>query len=130
MAIRNPQAPNAVVRHHHFCPNPQTLTNNAFQLALRQDLDGLPALAYRQASDMAARPQEHGIQVHIFEDETQNTPDSVFPNNWFSTHSGGMLPYILCLQRIVEMKKEPMLSICCKFLSCSGCGGLLGLRSR
>jgi hypothetical protein len=89
MAIRNPQAPNAVVRHHHFCPNPQTLTNNAFQLALRQDLEGLPALAYRQASDMAARLQEHGIQVHIFEDETHNTPDSVFPNNWFSTHSGG-----------------------------------------
>jgi hypothetical protein len=27
--------------------------------------------------------------VHIFEDEGSETPDSVFPNNWFSTHAGG-----------------------------------------
>jgi hypothetical protein len=34
--------------------------------------------------------QDHGIAVHLFEDtEAGNTPDSVFPNNWFSTHAGG-----------------------------------------
>jgi hypothetical protein len=27
--------------------------------------------------------------VHLFEDEGRQTPDSVFPNNWFSTHAGG-----------------------------------------
>jgi hypothetical protein len=30
-----------------------------------------------------------GVRVHLFEDEGTATPDSVFPNNWFSTHSGG-----------------------------------------
>ena len=29
------------------------------------------------------------MRVHLFEDETASAPDSVFPNNWFSTHSGG-----------------------------------------
>ena len=27
--------------------------------------------------------------MHLFEDEGTGTPDLVFPNNWFSTHSGG-----------------------------------------
>ena len=27
--------------------------------------------------------------MHLFEDQTAQTPDSVFPNNWFSTHPGG-----------------------------------------
>ena len=29
------------------------------------------------------------MTVHLFEDEGTKTPDSVFPNNWFSTHAGG-----------------------------------------
>jgi len=30
------------------------------------------------------------VRVHIFDDlGEKETPDSVFPNNWFSTHSGG-----------------------------------------
>ncbi|KXI28880.1 citrulline utilization hydrolase CtlX [Paraglaciecola hydrolytica] len=91
MAIRNPQAPSAVVmvRPHHFCPNPQTQADNSFQSPLPQNSETLHALAYRQASDVAAKLTDCGIQVHIFEDETRDTPDSVFPNNWFSTHSGG-----------------------------------------
>ena len=30
-----------------------------------------------------------GSGVHLFEDKSRETPDSVFPNNWFSTHPGG-----------------------------------------
>lgn len=30
------------------------------------------------------------MRVHLFEDTgARNTPDAVFPNNWFSTHAGG-----------------------------------------
>ena len=29
------------------------------------------------------------MTVHLFEDEAADHPDSVFPNNWFSTHAGG-----------------------------------------
>src|SRR6185312_4845913 len=35
------------------------------------------------------RLSELGVTVHLFEDESAEHPDSVFPNNWFSTHSGG-----------------------------------------
>ncbi len=29
--------------------------------------------------------------MHVFDDETGAHPDSVFPNNWFSTHAGGRI---------------------------------------
>ena len=33
-----------------------------------------------------------GVRVHVFDDFGQlDTPDSVFPNNWFSTHAGGRI---------------------------------------
>lgn len=30
-----------------------------------------------------------GVRVHVFNDEDHTRPDSVFPNNWLSTHAGG-----------------------------------------
>lgn len=30
-----------------------------------------------------------GVRVHLFDDEDPARCDSVFPNNWFSTHAGG-----------------------------------------
>jgi hypothetical protein len=44
----------------------------------------------RAEIDVAAETlRSHGVAVHLFEDEGTATPDSVFPNNWFSTHAGG-----------------------------------------
>jgi hypothetical protein len=38
----------------------------------------------------AQRLSDAGVRVHVFDDPGDNgTPDSVFPNNWFSTHPGG-----------------------------------------
>lgn len=91
--IRSIQAPQAVVmvRPHRFTPNPQTAADNSFQ---QTDLDKEEAeiakLAYDEVGMAAATLDRHGIKVHLFEDMGQcNTPDSVFPNNWFSTHPGG-----------------------------------------
>lgn len=110
MAVRNPQAPSAVVmvRPHHFCPNPQTQADNSFQSALPQNPETLSALAYRQASDVAAQLTDYGVQVHIFEDETRETPDSVFPNNWFSTHSGGHIAIypMFAVNRRIEKRTD------------------------
>ncbi|QHJ10924.1 hypothetical protein FX988_01146 [Paraglaciecola mesophila] len=99
MSKRNPQAPSAVImiRPHYFYANPQTEGDNAFQrlasdeakiAQLTSDVS-LRKQAYAQVTHAAEILNSHGIRVHIFEDETQETPDSVFPNNWFSTHSGG-----------------------------------------
>nr|WP_315495746.1 arginine deiminase-related protein [uncultured Rhodoferax sp.] len=88
-----PQAPRAVVmvRPHHFTPNPQTAADNAFQ---RSDANRQPSevaqQAYAEVTEAARTLQQHGVQVHLFEDEQPGrTPDAVFPNNWFSTHAGG-----------------------------------------
>ena len=89
-----PQAPASVamIRPHHFSPNPQTADDNSFQ-AQQWDMDNnqLSTLAYQQMSNAVGLLEQEGIRVHLFEDETKDTPDSVFPNNWFSTHAGGYI---------------------------------------
>jgi hypothetical protein len=88
-----PEAPSAVVmvRPHHFTPNPQTAADNAFQCkSPGESANTLAQLAYQEVSEAALKLQAHGVRVHLFEDEVPGrTPDSVFPNNWFSTHAGG-----------------------------------------
>ncbi len=88
--MNNLQAPSAVVmiRPHHFCSNPDTQGDNAFQTST-----GEPELVRKKALqefDTAVQTlRDSGVRVHIFDDTGTTTPDSVFPNNWFSTHSGG-----------------------------------------
>jgi len=82
------QAPGAVVmiRPHHFRPNPQTAADNTFQRDADHDVS---RAAYDACTRVAEALQAAGVRVHLFEDETDTRPDSVFPNNWFSTHAGG-----------------------------------------
>lgn len=84
------QAPSAVVmiRPHHFTVNAETAADNRFQVSGSIGSD-LPAMAYDEITRAAATLESHGIAVHLFEDDGRRTPDSVFPNNWFSTHAGG-----------------------------------------
>jgi len=97
MNYRNPQAPNSVimVRPHHFKPNPETVNDNSFQVQRIQtqykecEVQMIAKGAYDEFTDSAQTLKEAGIEVHIFEDKTTETPDSVFPNNWLTTHSGG-----------------------------------------
>ena len=92
MAISSIQAPSAVVmiRPHHFRVNPETAADNAFQIdSGNMDQAELARSAFEELSVAAQRLETAGIRVHIFEDKGVDTPDSVFPNNWFSTHSGG-----------------------------------------
>lgn len=85
------QAPGAVVmvRPHRFAPNPATAADNVFQRAAQAGAAELARAAYNEVSAAADRLEAEGVRVHLFEDEGTDTPDSVFPNNWFSTHAGG-----------------------------------------
>lgn len=88
----NPQSPSSVVmiRPHHFNPNPETLADNGFQSQSKEtDRKNLAQQAYEEFSHAVELLKGHGIKVHLFEDESHHTPDSVFPNNWFSTHPEG-----------------------------------------
>lgn len=86
------QAPGAVVmvRPHHFSPNPETAADNSFQaLDDRRSVGEIAADAHREVTTAAAALRAVGVDVHLFDDHETSRPDSVFPNNWFSTHSGG-----------------------------------------
>ncbi|MCQ8890331.1 arginine deiminase-related protein [Pseudoalteromonas carrageenovora] len=85
------QAPTAVVmvRPHHFTSNPQTMLDNTFQSTCNSQ--NKSQLAFDEVTNAVKLLQNEGVTVHLFEDEHTHTPDSVFPNNWFSTHNSGEL---------------------------------------
>ncbi len=91
--IRSIQAPSAVVmiRPHTFSPNPETAADNSFQRSAAPGAASTTSsTAYAELTTAAETLERHGVKVHLFDDVgTHNTPDSVFPNNWFSTHAGG-----------------------------------------
>ncbi len=86
-----PQAPSAVVmiRPHHFFPNEETKQDNSFQTKTLLDKEIVSRTAYQQLTQASEQLTAAGIKVHLFEDQSEQTPDSVFPNNWFSTHADG-----------------------------------------
>lgn len=93
MNYQHVQSPTAgvMIRPHRFMSNPETAADNAFQF-VPTDLE--PEVIAAQARDEFDRAVEkltaEGVKIHVFDDfGDHETPDSVFPNNWFSTHHGG-----------------------------------------
>ncbi|MEM7319126.1 MAG: arginine deiminase-related protein [Pseudomonadota bacterium] len=84
------QAPRSVVmiRPHAFRSNPETRHDNAFQATTAAADSPIKALGEFESAVELLRVA--GVDVHVFDDfGDRDTPDSVFPNNWFSTHMGG-----------------------------------------
>ena len=118
MNRRSAQAPAAVImiRPHHFLPNQETAIDNAFQKnGGGLNLSEMAKSAFTETTNVANKLTSFGIKTHIFEDESTKSPDSVFPNNWFSTHPGGhiaiypMYPENRRLERrhdVIEMLKR------------------------
>ncbi|MFW7269642.1 citrulline utilization hydrolase CtlX [Gluconacetobacter sp. Hr-1-5] len=89
--ILSVQAPRAVVmiRPHHFHPNPETMADNSFQTSATAAATLVAARAHDEVTRACESLERAGVRVHLFDDLERETPDSVFPNNWFSTHAGG-----------------------------------------
>ena len=87
------QAPSAVIliRADRFLPNPATAADNAFQRDVPegQSEEAISAQALAEMDAVARALRDAGVRVHVFQDEDHTRPDSVFPNNWLSTHAGG-----------------------------------------
>lgn len=79
-----------MVRPQHFNINAETAGDNAFQ---QQQLDipqsDLASLVHNEVTAAVKVLRDRGVEVWLFEDENGDSPDSVFPNNWFSTHADG-----------------------------------------
>ncbi len=86
------QAPSSVVmvRPWKFYSNPETAGDNAFQKNNESSIPEISLKAREEFDEAVEILKTNGINVHVFDDfGEKETPDSVFPNNWFSTHSGG-----------------------------------------
>ena len=86
------QAPAAVVmvRPHSFSPNLETAADNAFQSTDQRRPEQVSAAAVMEFDEAVRQLGTSGVEVHVFDQlADQDTPDCVFPNNWFSTHAGG-----------------------------------------
>ncbi|MGB0507865.1 MAG: citrulline utilization hydrolase CtlX [Pikeienuella sp.] len=81
------QAPKAVVmiRPGQFRSNPDTMGDNAFQVDVSVDATKAAAEFDQAVQNL----RDAGVIVDVFNDDSDETPDSVFPNNWISTHAGG-----------------------------------------
>lgn len=81
-----------MVRPVNFRMNEQTAVNNYFQ----EDLDLRKATINERAQQefdaFVAALRREGVNVVVVDDTVEpNTPDSIFPNNWISTHADGTL---------------------------------------
>lgn len=72
-------------------PNPVTAADNAFQRDVPQGRsdDDIAQQALTEMDAVAQALRDAGVRVHVFADQDHTRPDSVFPNNWLSTHAGG-----------------------------------------
>jgi hypothetical protein len=87
------QAAGAVllVRPVAFHGNPETAATNAFQGAPgAADPAAQQAAAAREFAAFVGMLDEAGVETIVAEDTADPpTPDSIFPNNWISTHADG-----------------------------------------
>ncbi|MAQ69662.1 MAG: amidinotransferase [Flavobacteriales bacterium] len=80
-----------MIRPSNFGYNPVTALDNLYQ---KKDTSISSLVIAQKAQyefdNFVDKLQHHGIKVIQFlDDSNQNTPDSLFPNNWISTHGNG-----------------------------------------
>jgi len=79
-----------MVRPYQFYFNQQTASNNFFQSNI--NIENANELAIAEFDAMVEKLRAHQIIVKVIQDtKDPSTPDSIFPNNWISTHAGGTL---------------------------------------
>lgn len=79
-----------MVRPAQFYSNPETQASNSFQLESLWRGSELLARAQAEFDAAAARLMQAGVEVLVLDaDPALDTPDALFPNNWFTTHQDG-----------------------------------------
>ena len=82
-----------MIRPIHFRMNEQTAVNNYYQKVLKKiSTDSVNSYAQKEFDDFVRKLKFHGVQVVVISDnDNQDTPDSIFPNNWISFHEDGTI---------------------------------------
>nr|WP_254661377.1 arginine deiminase-related protein [Aquimarina megaterium] len=70
--------------------NEQTAVNNYYQETAGIDIETANIKAQQEFNQFVKVLREAGVHVIVIDDDPQNdTPDSIFPNNWVSFHENG-----------------------------------------
>ncbi|MAZ26422.1 MAG: amidinotransferase [Cytophagaceae bacterium] len=81
-----------MVRPAAFRMNEQTAVNNYFQEDIDIKNEQINLKAQHEFDTFVSKLKAAGINVLVLQDTKENdTPDSIFPNNWVSTHDNGDL---------------------------------------
>lgn len=106
-----------MVRPVHFAYNEETATNNAFQQPSDTDQEAMYTQqeAVKEFDTYVNLLRENGVTVEVLQDiEEPFTPDSIFPNNCFSTHDDQQ-EHVLVLYpmyaRNRRLEREKLLSV-------------------
>jgi len=79
-----------MIRPVAFRKNEETAVNNYFQEDMAIENKVINAKAQKEFDDFVVVLRAKGVQVIVINDTTENdTPDSIFPNNWISFHANG-----------------------------------------
>jgi len=106
-----------MVKPYHFGYNEQTATSNPYQHTpseLHKNEKSVQTKAMQEFNDMVDKLSKNGIRVLILSKEPHSiTPDSIFPNNWFSYHQNNSLVIypMLAVNRRKERQPEALIQI-------------------
>lgn len=100
-----------MVRPVRFGFNEQTAENNSFQK--RGYELSAQDMALAEFDKFVSLLESNGVEVIVVEDTPEpHTPDSIFPNNWFSTHATGeLILYPMCAPNRRLERKEGVLKM-------------------
>ncbi len=103
-----------MVRPVNFRMNEQTAVNNYYQEALHIKNTEINKKAQLEFDNYVAKLRRFGIQVITIEDSLENdTPDSIFPNNWISFHENGTVAIypMFAENRRLERREDVLLKV-------------------
>jgi hypothetical protein len=93
--------------------NEQTAVNNFFQEDISVANAEINAKAQKEFDQFVDTLRNHGINVIVVDDNKENdTPDSIFPNNWVSFHdSGTVVVYPMFAENRRRERREDIFAI-------------------
>ncbi|HBV68742.1 MAG TPA: amidinotransferase, partial [Clostridiales bacterium] len=77
-----------------FMHNAETAVNNKYQNTSNESSHKIQERALKEFNELVNKLNIKGVNVSVLKDNlSSSAPDSIFPNNWFSTHEGGHLVF-------------------------------------
>ena len=95
-----------MIRPFDFGFNDETSKDNYYQKKINKK--NIAQLAIEEFEKLVKKLKKNNIDVHVFKDDNKyRTPDSVFPNNWISTHQNGDIVLYPMSAKSRRMERRP-----------------------